>query len=119
MNIKSDTFPLVASPIDNVWAVFPNFETLAFVYVESLTPFATVEIASGPTYDPLLLGGPTTLTFTQQGVVKVTSIPIGGNGINRATRINPTSGRVAVTFVGPGPFTTFMMAPPVSTFGPL
>lgn len=117
MNIKSDTFPLVAYPVDNAWAVFQNFETQGFVYVQALTPGAVVQVASGPILDATQLGSPTTLTFPQAGTIQVVQFPIGGNGINRATRVLPTNGRVSVTFVGPSPFSSVMSAPLVTTFG--
>lgn len=117
MNIKTDSFPLVAYPIDAAWAVFRDFETQAFVYVQSLTPGAVCQVASGPVLDATQLGSPTTLTFPQAGTTQVVQIPIGSNGVNRATRVLPTNGRVSVTFVGPSNFTSLMSAPLVTTFG--
>jgi len=116
---KSDTFPLVAAPYDNAWVVFRDFEQNGMVYIEALTAGAQVQIASGPTYDPTALGTPTSFTFDQAGVVKSWTLPRTGTAINRATRVLPVVGRVKVTFTGTSPFLSFMMAPPVSTFGPL
>lgn len=117
MNVKTDNFPFVAASIDEAWAVFRDFEKLAYVYVEALTPGAVCEVASGPTLDPALLTSPSTLTFSQAGTVQVLSIPIGGSSINRATRVKPTNGRVSVSFVAPSHFTSFMRAPDAVTFG--
>ena|SRR5277367_3701831 len=117
MNIRTDSFPLVAYPVDNAWAIFRDFETQAFVYVKALSAGATCQIASGPILDATQLGSPTTLTFPQAGTVQVVQIPIGGNGLNRATRVLPTNGRFSVTFVGPSNFYAVMSAPLVTTFG--
>lgn len=117
MNIKTDSFPVVSASIDEAWAIFRDFEKLAYVYVQSLTPGATCDIASGPSLDTSLLGGATTLTFSQAGTTQVLSIPVGGNSINRATRVKPTNGKVSVTFVAPSPYTSFMRAPDAGNFG--
>lgn len=117
--LSSHVFPLVAAPHDNAWVVFRDFEKNGLVVVEALTSNAVVEVASGPTYDPTVLGAATVLTFTQAGTVQKVALPATGTTINRATRILPISGQVKVTVTGYSPFLSFMMAPPVTTFGPL
>lgn len=117
MNVKTDTFPLVSASVDEAWAIFRDFETLAFVYVQALTPGATCDVASGPTLDTGLLGSATTLTFSQAGTIQVLAIPVGGSRVNRATRVKPTNGKLSVTFVAPSPYTSFMRAPDAVNFG--
>ncbi len=116
MVFRTEAFPLVSYPVDNAWCIFRDFETEAVVYVKSLTPNATVDVASGIDFDPTNLGSPTTLTFTQEGVTQTVSLPVTGTGVNRATRVLPTSGKVSVTFVSPSDIRCFMSVPAAVNF---
>ena len=104
MHVKKDDVPLVSAPSEELWVVFRDFESLGVVWVEALTADAVVQVASAATPDPLLLGAPTTLTFTQVGTRQMAQLPIGGTVTNKATRIKPTAGRIAVAFAAPSEF---------------
>lgn len=108
MHVKKDDIPLLAYPKDELWMVFRDNPSLAVVWVESNTDFATVEVASGPSDDPNLLTVPTTLTFTQATVKQLVQLPIGGNPTMRYVRIKPTAGRVNVSMAAPSEFRHFM-----------
>jgi len=116
MTFRTEAFPLVSYPVDNAWCIFRDFETTAIVYIKSLTSNATVQVASGIDFDPTNLGSPTTLTFTQEGVTQTVALPATGNGLNRATRVLPTSGKVSVTFVSPSDIRCFMSVPNAINF---
>lgn len=116
MFVKTDSFPLIAAPIDQAWAIFQNFEPNAVVYIQALTTGAKCQVASGNSVINAL-GTPTTLTFSQAGEVQVVDLPVGGSLINRVTQVLPLSGRFAVTFVAPSPFNTYNAAPTYNTFG--
>ena len=108
MHVKKDDIPLLAFPKDELWMVFRDQPTLAIVWVESITDFATVEVASGPSDDPLLLTAPTTLTFTQGTIKQLVQLPVGGSPLHTYARIKPTAGRVNVSMAAPSEFRHFM-----------
>lgn len=109
MHVKKDDMPLVAAPLDDLWVVFRDHEDLAVVWVEALTANATVEVDSGPFPDKdLLSGAPTVLTFTQKRVRQRVLLPNGGTTTDKATRIKPTDGRIAVSVAAPSDFRFFI-----------
>jgi hypothetical protein len=116
MSVKIDSFPLIAAPVDQAWAVFQQYEPNAFVYIQALTSGASCQVASGLNVTSAL-GAPTVLNFTQPGQISIVSIPIGGSLVNRVTQVLPITGRFSVTFVSPSPFNTYNAAPTYNTFG--
>lgn len=109
MHVKKDDIPLVAFPRDELWVEFRNQPNQAVIWISSISANATVEIASGETDDPALLTAPTTVTFTQKGIVSLTTLPLGaGNLKHRYTRIKPTSGQIAVSLGAPSEFRHWM-----------
>jgi hypothetical protein len=107
MHVKKDDVPLLAPPNDQLWIVFRDFEPNAVIWVESIDANVTVQVASGPVADPLQLGAPTTLTFTQAGTRQLVQLPIGGLVTNRATSVLPTVGRISVAMAAPSDFRFF------------
>lgn len=108
MHVKKDDIPLVAYPNDELWVVFRDSAQNGVVWVQSLTADAVVEVASGTTPQASSLGGASTLTFTQVGVIQKVDVPVGGNPTHVATRIKPTAGRVAVSIAAPGELRHYM-----------
>lgn len=104
MHVKKDDVPILTAPLDNLWLEFRDNETLGVLWLESLGDAATVEVASGPSNDPSLLGAPSTLTFAQAGIRQRVTLPIGGSPVNRYTRIRPTVGRVSASIAAPSDF---------------
>lgn len=108
MHVKKDDVPLVASPNDQLWIVFRDFEPNAVIWVEAIDASVSVAVASGPVADPLQLGAPTTLTFTQTGTRQLVQLPVGGVVTNRVTSVLPTGGRISVAMAAPSEFRFFL-----------
>lgn len=116
MSTHTSTFPLAAAPIDEVWVIFRDFENTAQVSIKSLTSNAACTLTSGPAFDLNLMGTPSTVTFTQEGVTQVVTIPTTTKVTDRATRILVTSGKVSISISSPTPMTSFMRAPTATNF---
>jgi len=108
LHVKKDDMPLVASPDDELWIVFRDFEGLAVAWIQSVSGSATVEVASADVVDRDLLGAPTVLSYTQKSIVQRVLLPVGGTTTDKVTRIKPTAGRVAVSVASPSEFRFFI-----------
>ena len=108
MHVKKDDVPLIASPNDQLWIVFRDFEPNAVIWIEALDAGVSVDVASGPVADPLLLGTPSTFTFAQSGFRQLVALPIGGVITNKATSVLPRNGRVSVAMAAPSEFRFFI-----------
>ncbi len=107
MHVKKDDIPLLSTPKDQLWIVFRDQSALAVIWVESITDYAQVTIADGPSDDPALLSAPTTLTFNQATIKQLVTLPIGVI-TNQYVQVAVTAGRVNVSIAAPSEFRHYM-----------